>query len=164
MLKLFLLRHAKSSWDDITLNDFDRPLSKRGLKDIPFMGKSYRKEYTKPQLIISSPARRARETAELFAEEIDYKIDEINFEQRIYQNTLEDLVDIVQKIDDSYDRVILVGHNPSLTELANYLTEEITVDNIPTCGIFAIEFRVKSWKKIEHQGGTLLNFDYPKKH
>lgn len=164
MLKLFLLRHAKSSWDDVALNDADRPLSKRGVKDAPLMGKYFSKDYNKPQLIISSPARRARETAELFAESIDYKIDKISFDENIYEATLEDLVNIVLKIEDSYEKVMMVGHNPGFTELANYLAEKATIDNIPTCGIFAVEFKVKSWRKIDRKSGTLLSFDYPKNH
>ncbi|MEI6056496.1 MAG: histidine phosphatase family protein [Lentisphaerota bacterium] len=164
MLKLFLLRHAKSSWDDVALNDFDRPLNKRGVKDAPLMGKYFSKDYNKPQLIISSPARRARETAELFAESIDYKIDKILFDKHIYEATLEDLVSIVLKIEDSYEKVMIVGHNPAFTELANYLAEKATIDNIPTCGIFALEFKVKSWRKIDRKSGALLSFDYPKNH
>lgn len=164
MLKLFLLRHAKSSWDDVTLNDFDRPLSKKGVKDAPMMGKYFSKTYNKPQLIISSPARRARETAELFAESIDYKIEKISFDEHIYEATLEDLINTVLKIEDAYDKVMIVGHNPAFTELANYLTEEVTIDNIPTCGVLALEFKIKSWRKIDRKSGSLLSFDYPKKH
>lgn len=164
MLKLFLLRHGKSSWDDIALNDFDRPLSNRGVKDAPLMGKYFSKVYDKPQLIISSPARRARETAELFAESIDYKIDKISFDEHIYDATLEDLINIVIKIEDTYNKVMMVGHNPAFTELANFLSEETTIDNIPTCGLLALEFKVKSWRKIEKTSGAFLSFDYPKKH
>lgn len=164
MLKLFLLRHGKSSWDDISLIDFDRPLGRRGLKDASKMGKYFSKEHKKPQLIISSPARRARETAELFADAIEYKIEKIQFEQPIYEASLDDLMNIIHNIEDTYDRIMLIGHNPGFTELANHLTDKENIDNIPTCGILGIEFDVNSWKKIESKKGKFLFFDYPKNH
>ena len=164
MLKLFLLRHGKSSWDDISLIDIDRPLGKRGIKDAPLMGKYFIKEHKKPQIIISSPARRARETAELFADAIDYKLDNIRLEQSLYEAAVDDIMRVIYGIEDTYDRVMLIGHNPGFTELANHLAAETSIDNIPTCGLFGVEFDVKSWKKIEPKKGKFLFLDYPKKH
>lgn len=164
MLKLFLLRHGKSSWDDVSLMDIDRPLGKRGLKDAPDMARHFIKEHKKPHLIISSPARRARETAQLFADTIEYKIDNILYDQKIYEASIEELIHIIYKIEDSHEKVMLIGHNPGLTDLANYLTEETHIDNIPTCGLFAVGFEAKSWKKIGTKTGRFLFFDFPKKH
>jgi len=164
MLKLFLLRHAKSSWDDIALLDIERPLGNRGLKDAPQMGKYFAKKHKKPHIIISSPARRARETAELFADAIEYKIEKILYDQHIYEAPLDELMHVIYGIEDAFERVMLVGHNPGFTNLANYLTEGVNIDNIPTCGLFGVEFDVKSWKKVEAKKGKFLFFDYPKKH
>ncbi|HBM17560.1 MAG TPA: phosphohistidine phosphatase [Lentisphaeria bacterium] len=164
MLKLFLLRHAKSSWDDISFIDIERPLGKRGLKDAPNMGKYFIKDHKKPHIIISSPARRARETAELFSDTIEYKLDKIHYDQQIYEASLDELMHLIHKIDDAFEKVMLVGHNPGFTDLANHLTSETHIDNIPTCGLFAVGFDVKSWKKIEPGKGVFLFFDYPKKH
>jgi len=163
MLKLFLLRHAKSSWNDISLIDIERPLGNRGLKDAPNMGRFFIKNHKKPQIIISSPARRARETAELFADTIGYKLDKIHYNQQIYEASLEELMLVIHKLDDVFEKVMLVGHNPGFTDLANHLIQETHIDNIPTCGLFAIGFDTKSWKKIEPGKGTFLFFDYPKK-
>jgi phosphohistidine phosphatase len=165
MLKLFLLRHAKSSWQDVTLDDFERPLKENGLKEASFMGGVYNKFCdSMPDAVISSHARRALETAQLFAKEIDYPLKKIILQKNIYGATSEELFEVLRDIGDEYKNVVMVGHNPGFTELANHIIDGVDIDNIPTCGLLGIEFDVKSWKKIEEKSGKLFCFEYPKKY
>jgi phosphohistidine phosphatase len=133
MKTLFLIRHAKSSWDDTALPDKDRPLSDRGRRDAPKMGKRLAKRDVKPDLILSSPARRALKTAKIIAKKLDYKRKNIVVEDRLYSGAVHDLLNVVQKLGDKLERVMLFGHNPELTELAHRLSSEIT--HMPTCAV-----------------------------
>lgn len=163
MKKLFLIRHAKSSWDDQGLTDFERPLNKRGMRDAPFMAELLKKEKIKPDIFISSPAVRAFSTAEKFAEELDFPIDKILVEKSIYLCGIKELESIVQGISDRYNIVFLFGHNPGLTDYANHIGDEFII-NIPTCGIVGIEFDLKSWRSIERGSGKTFLFEFPKKY
>jgi phosphohistidine phosphatase len=163
MKKLYLIRHAKSSWNNSGLGDIERPLNKRGLKDAARMGKILNKALFKPDCVITSPARRAHETAEIIANKTGFPVAKLIIEKRIYGAGTNELLKIITKQDDSLDVIVLIGHNPGLTDLANLLND-IVVDNIPTCGIFTIEFSDKSWREISKKTGTFISFDYPKKH
>jgi phosphohistidine phosphatase len=163
MKKLYLIRHAKSSWDNPGLVDFERPLNKRGLKDAAKMGKALKQSLFKPDYIITSSARRAHETAEIIAAKIEYPIEKVVIEEKIYDATTYDLVEIITELDDDLDTVVVFGHNPGMTSLANLLND-VKIDNIPTCGIFVIEFDVKFWRKISGRNGTFVSFDFPKKY
>src|SRR5690242_8940641 len=143
MKTLFLIRHAKSSWDDTALPDKDRPLSDRGRRDAPKMGKRLAKRDVKPDLILSSPARCALTTAEIIAKKLDYKRKNIVVEDRLYSGAVHDLLNVVQKLGDKLERVMLFGHNPELTELAHRLSSEIT--HMPTCAVAEFMFSAKSW-------------------
>lgn len=162
MKRLYLARHAKSSWKDPELDDFDRPLNKRGKRDAPVMGQRLQQRKTEIDLILSSPAKRAKETAEVLAEQISHVPREIQWFESVYAAGSQSLLHLVQKIDDTYQNVLLVGHNPGLTMLAERLTG-IEIDNIPTCGIVAVDFEIASWKNIKNTTGKLVFFDYPKK-
>ncbi len=163
MKKLYLIRHAKSSWKNPGLEDFERPLSKRGLKDAATMGKILKKASLKPDMVITSPARRAQETAEIIVDKIGFSIDRVVLEDDVYDATTYELIEIINNLDDQLDTVVLFGHNPGMTNLANLLNE-VEIDNIPTCGIFVIEFDVKSWKKVSEKSGSFVSFDIPKNH
>jgi phosphohistidine phosphatase len=163
MLTLHLFRHAKSSWGNPGLSDFERPLNKRGLENAPRMGKIYGKQYEMPDLIVTSPARRALETAELIADKVGYSIDRIVQENKIYSAGINDLVKVIRKVDNDNTTVLLFGHNPGITELANYLTGS-HIDNMPTCSFVGIKFKFNKWKKITEDSGEFLFFDYPKNH
>ena len=158
MKKLFLIRHAKSSWEDFGLDDFDRPLNNRGEKDAPFMGKLLKKKKPRPDLIISSPALRTKLTAQIMAKEIGYD-EKIVFDKTIYEAPLSNLKRAINNIDDSF----CIGHNPGLHELAHDLCD-IDVDNIPTCAIVEIEFDVDSWDKVAKKNAKLISYEYPKKY
>ena len=161
MKTLFLIRHAKSSWDDTALPDKDRPLHDRGKRDAPKMGKRLARRDVKPDLILSSPAMRALMTAEIIAKKLDYKRKDIVVDDRLYAGEADDLLNVIHKLGDKRERVILVGHNPELTELAHRLSSEIT--HMPTCAVAAFTFDAKSWSNIGKAKPVKVALDYPKK-
>jgi phosphohistidine phosphatase len=163
MKNLIVIRHAKSSWDDPALADIDRPLNKRGKRDAPLMGGILKFRELAPDRIISSPAKRARKTAKLIAAGVGCDAGTIDVRERIYMQGVPALIELVQELDDAWNRVYLVGHNPDLTELVNRLAGE-DIDNIPTCGVASIEFEVGSWAHVMAGAGRLAFFDYPKRH
>jgi phosphohistidine phosphatase len=161
MKTLFLIRHAKSSWADTALPDKDRPLAKRGRRDAPKMGKRLAKREVKPDLILSSPARRALTTAEIIAKKLDYKFKNIVVDDRLYAGTVHGLLDVIHKLGGKPERVMLFGHNPELTELAHRLSSEIT--HMPTCAVAEFTFNAKSWSNIGKAKLAKVALDYPKK-
>lgn len=163
MKHLYLIRHAKSSWDSPGLADAERPLNKRGKRDAPFMGARLKEQGIMPDLIYASPAKRAKRTAGIIAEAIGYPVDNIRLQEDIYTSDLNLLLQVVQKTEDTVDNLFLVGHNYVLTDLAESLTSEV-LGNIPTCGIVSIAFNVASWREVTGGRGEMLFFDYPKKH
>lgn len=161
MKRLFIIRHAKSSWKDVTLDDFDRPLNKRGQKDAPFMAKLLKDKKIKPDLILSSPAVRAKDTANIIAKELNL-IDNLIFKDTIYEAPLSTLINYIKKADDENKIIFIIGHNPSLNALAY---EFINFHkNIPTCGIVEIEFNIDNWRDIDKNNANLISFEYPKKY
>ncbi|GBD91235.1 phosphoserine phosphatase 1 [bacterium BMS3Abin04] len=163
MKKLFLIRHAKSSWKDNGLADFDRPLNKRGKRDAPFMGKILKEEGIKPDLIITSPAKRTCTTARVLARKLDYPKEKINSDETVYEASPGELIKLVNAIPSEHEVVMLIGHNPGLTQLSNLLTGKY-LENIPTTGIVEINFNVNSWEEITVNTGKLKSFEYPKKY
>jgi phosphohistidine phosphatase len=160
MKTLFLIRHAKSSWDDAALPDKDRPLDDRGKRDAPKMGKRLAKRDVKPDLILSSPAMRALTTAEIIAKKLDYKLKDIVVDDRLYTGE-DDLLNVIHKLGDKLDRVMLFGHNPKLTELAHRLSSKIT--HMPTCAVAEFTFDAKSWSNVGKAKPAKVALDCPKK-
>ena len=163
MKKLFLIRHAKSSWDFPDLPDFERTLNKRGKRDAPFMGKILYKQNIIPDSIITSPAVRALTTAEIFAKELGFPKKDIVRNKNIYDCGLGDLEDIVQSIPDEYSTVFLFGHNPAVTSYSNHLGDKY-IDGLPTCAVVGIELNINNWKAAERNTGKTFLFEYPKKY
>ena len=161
MRSLFLIRHAKSSWDDTALPDKDRPLNDRGKRDAPKMGKRLARRDVKPDLILSSPVMRALRTAEIIAKKLDYKLKDVVVDDRLYAGEADDLLNVIHELGDKLKRVMLVGHNPELTELAHRLSSEIT--HMPTCAIAEFTFDAKSWSNIGKAKPARVALDYPKK-
>lgn len=161
MKKLYLIRHAKSDWSNPSLDDFDRPLSQRGKKNAPFMGEILKNKGINPDLIISSPAYRARETARKIAKKIKY-IEEIMYNEYIYEASLKTILEVMNFIEDEYDEVILVGHNPGLNMLAFYLVN--FNENLPTSGVIEIEFNCQTWREASKSNAKFVSFEYPKKN
>lgn len=160
MKKLYLIRHAKSDWSNPALDDFDRPLNNRGKKNASLIGRLLHKKDIHPDLIISSPAYRARETTRKIAKKISYK-NEIMYNENIYESSLKTILEIVNFIEDEYDEVFIVGHNPGLNMLAFYLID--FNDNLPTVGVLEIEFDCESWREVNKKNAKLVSFEYPKK-
>ena len=160
MKTLFLIRHAKSSWGDTALPDEDRPLNDRGRRDAPKMGERLAKRDVKPDLILSSPAMRAVKTAEIIAKKLDYRRKDIVVDDRLYAVGADDLLDVIHKLSDKLDRVMLFGHNPELTVLAHRLSSKIT--HMPTCAVAEFTFDAKSWSKIGKVKPAKVALDYPK--
>ena len=161
MRTLFLIRHAKSSWDNPGLRDFNRPLNERGLHDAPLMAHLLAKQGIKPDLLVSSPAKRAITTALFFAEAFDVEGDAVVQEQDIYEAALMDILRIVSQLPDTAQVVLLFGHNPTLTDVANRFSEKY-IDNIPTCGIVQIVSDEESWQAFDEANATVRRCFFPK--
>ena len=161
MKTLFLVRHAKSSRDDPSLPDRDRPLDDRGKQDAPKMGKRLAKRDVKPDLLLSSPALRALTTAQLIAEEIGYKLKDIVVDDRLYASNADDLLAVIRALDKKLNRVMLFGHNPEFTDLAHRLSSEII--DMPTCAVAEFNFDTKAWSDVGEVKPAKVIFDYPKK-
>jgi len=160
---LYLIRHAKSSWSNPVLTDFDRGLNKRGKRNAPFMGKRLADHGVLPDLILSSPAKRAKKTANKIAKEIGYPKGRIVFKKTLYHASVSNLLRLVTSVEDSIDSLFVIGHNWGITEFAEMLTRK-ELGNIPTSGIAAITFPFDLWQHISWGDGELLFFDFPKKH
>jgi phosphohistidine phosphatase len=163
MKTLYLNRHAKSSWDNPGLSDFDRPLNNRGKRDAPLMGKILSEKVNSPQVIYSSPANRAITTANQIAESFGYNKNNIIQDQKIYDAVISDIIKIINLTSDEYDTIMFFGHNPTFTMISNYLSNKY-IDNLPTCGFVQINFALETWKEVEGNTGKLILFEYPKKH
>jgi phosphohistidine phosphatase len=163
MKTIVLIRHAKS--DKKTkkkIRDIERPLNKRGMRDAPVMGKVLRNLIT-PELILTSPATRALRTAQIIASEYHINGNTIQSNPELYLESKSTLLKAIRQLNNTYNTVFIVGHNPGLTDLINYLSLE-TIDNLPTSGAFAISFDTDSWDNIDTGSGKLLFYEYPKKH
>ena len=161
MKTLLLVRHAKSSWIDAALPDKERPLNDRGERDAPRMGKRLAKRGVKVDLMLSSPAHRALRTAEFIAKGIDYKRKRIVVDDRLYPGAVEDLLSIIHGLDKKLNRVMIVGHDPALAELAHRLSNEIT--RMPTCAVAEFTFDITSWPSVDNSSLAAAAFDSPKK-
>ncbi len=163
MKKLFLVRHAKSSWENNKLKDIERPLNKRGEKDAPFMGGLMKEKQVKPDLMISSPAERALKTAKLFCKMIGITEDQILVEKELYEAGRKDILIVIQNFDNKIKSAMLFSHNPGLTDLASFLTSGNVYD-LPTCGIVALNCKINNWSELNDSNCKLEFFEYPKKH
>jgi len=162
MKTLLIIRHAKSSWDNANLNDIDRPLNDRGKRDGAVMAARLIKAGVRVDLFVSSPAKRARHTAEMFAHIFGRKEKDIVLIPQLYHAQVQDFKDVVTGLEDQYDSVALFSHNPGITAFANVLSS-VRLDNMPTCSIFAVTGTATSWKEFLHTGAAFWFFDYPKR-
>lgn len=164
MKHLTLVRHAKSSWNHPELEDFHRPLNKRGRRNAPDMGERLGKREARPDRVLLSPAVRARETAELMLPPLKLAQEGVLLEESIYEASCHTLLGLIRSQPDGIEHLMLIGHNPGLTELWNLLGNE-PVDNIPTCGVFSLTFAdLGAWRKLQPHAGETAFIDYPKKH
>ena len=163
MKRLFLVRHAKSYWECDWLTDLERPLNERGKRDAPRMGSILSTNYERPQLLISSPASRAYTTARIIAVGMGYPPEDIRLVEGIYEAMSRDLLRIIGETDDDVSSLMAFGHNPTMTTVANRLTNA-GIENVPTTGIVIVDFEVDSWRKAVETIGKLVAFEYPKKY
>ena len=163
MRSLYLVRHAKSSWDFPELSDDKRPLNKRGKKDAPLMGKLLKKNSEFPELMISSPAKRAFSTAKRIAQELGYKLKDIEKNDGLYMADTDEFYDVIRSVSKNIYKLMVFSHNYGITYFANHISDS-NIDNIPTCGIVRIDFEIDSWKDIQNNKGNLVFFEYPKKY
>ena len=161
MKQLLLIRHAKSDWNNAGLSDFDRPLNERGKKDAPVMAQRLRDKKVSVDAFIASPAKRAAKTAKIFAEAFGQQKDDIIFIDKLYLAEPPVFFSVVADTDDRYETIAIFSHNYGLTDFANLLTD-VRTDNIPTCGIFAVQADCTSWKEFKEAPKHFLFFDYPK--
>ena len=144
----------------MALADEDRPLNSRGKRDAPKVGERLAKRRAKPDLILSSPATRAVTTAEIIAKKLDYKRSKIVLDDRLYAVSADDLLEVIHQLDDKAERVMLIGHNPELTELAHRLSRKIT--HLSTCAVAEFTFDAKSWTRIGKDKPTKVTIEHPK--
>ncbi|MEO5591583.1 MAG: histidine phosphatase family protein [Chitinophagaceae bacterium] len=164
MKVLILIRHAKSSWEEASLPDFDRPLNARGFKDADEMSRRLLAKIKTIDAFISSPAKRAKTTAEKFISTFGTSKDQLLFEQGLYLAHESFFEQLIGNTDDKLNTVAIFSHNPGITDFVNTLTPVIRTDNVPTCGIFAVKANIDSWKKFSTASKELLFYDYPKLH
>lgn len=163
MKQLFVIRHAKSSWDSIGQTDFDRPLNERGHRDAPVMAHRLVKAGISFDALVSSPAKRALTTAGYFAEAFDVKKKEIIIADSLYHAPSATFYEVITRdLKDKWDTVALFSHNPGITDFVNSLGI-VTLDNMPTCGIIGIKAATENWKDFPQAAKEFLLFEYPKK-
>lgn len=162
MKTLYLVRHAKSDHDG-NLTDIDRPLNVRGYRDAYNMANLMKEKQLLPNLIISSPAIRALTTALIFCRTFKFEPKDIILYTNLYETGVKDYIDIITRSDDQYKSIMLFAHNPTITELANTLTNPFT-ENIATCGIVGITNNCLQWKNFAKIKGELAFHDFPKNH
>jgi phosphohistidine phosphatase len=161
MKTIYVIRHAKSCWDDPSLTDKERPLNSRGKKDAPLIASWMSKKEKFPDIIISSPAVRAFETAQFFAKEFKIKEEEIDIRLPLYHPDVDDLLDVLKTLENHISTVYLFSHNPAITYFANYFGGHM-IDNVPTTGVVKLESTVEEWSELGRQNTLRVDFVYPK--
>jgi phosphohistidine phosphatase len=158
---LYIIRHAKSSWDDPLLDDFSRPLNERGKRDAPRMAKRLKEKRVAPDLMITSPARRTLATCKRMAEILNYTEDKIKTERALYHASENEILEVVRSVKDKYNAIMIFGHNPGLTAFVNALGNQHFF-NLPTCAVAAFQLKITSWASLGFGKGDLLFYDFPK--
>jgi len=161
MKTLLLIRHAKSSWNDLSLTDFDRQLNERGKHDAPTMAKKIHHRNIEIDTFVSSPAKRAKKTAEFFMDEYDVKERNLLIVPSLYEASTKNFYAAVEDLQDKNNIVALFAHNPGITDFINSL-ECYPIYEMPTCGVFAIKIKTKTWVDFKASEKEFLFFDYPK--
>ncbi len=163
MRTLFLIRHAKSSWDHPGLRDIDRPLNGRGQSDAPKMAQLLKKQGIEPDLVVSSPAKRAFSTALIFAGTLGVPDEKMILDPNIYEAVPNDILRIISRLPENAHTVLLFGHNPTFTELANRFSDSF-IDNVPTCGIVQIESTAPDWQSFYEGNARVRAYFFPKEY
>ena len=159
---LFIVRHAKSSWDYTDISDVDRPLSLRGINDAGIMAGRLKAKGDIPSLLITSPACRAFHTAIIFSRALKVSCENLVIEERIYPGSINEMLNVIEHVSEKYASIMIFGHNPASTGLANHFLKQ-PIDNLPTAGIVTLNFNGDSWKNFKDQKPGSEHIDYPKK-
>ena len=162
MKRLTLVRHAKSDWSLPGQPDWDRVLNKRGQRDAPEMARRLRARKLKPGLILSSPAVRALSTATIMAHELKVPAGIVRQDERLYLAAPADMLAVIRELGGEAAHLMVFGHNPGITELANRLSAGDRIDNMPTCAVFTATFDLDDWSALDWASGQDAEFDYPK--
>lgn len=161
MKTLHLIRHGKSSWDQLGVSDIDRSLIPRGISNSLHMGELIAEKYAVPDLIVSSPANRAVHTAILLARAMHANLKIIKLEKQVYEASTSTIIDIIEDTPVQVNSLAIVGHNPCFTDLANlYLPDYL--ENLPTTGVVTLKFDIKDWCIIDKLPNQSF-IDFPKK-
>lgn len=163
MKRIYLVRHAKSDKGNPFLKDIDRPLNERGYKDAYFMSSLMFKEKQVPDVLLSSPAIRAYSTALIFFNRFGLGIEKLILNEGLYEEDTENYIDGITSLSNNYNSVMLFAHNPTITEVANLLSDQ-SIHDFPTCGISCIDFDITNWKEISGKRGRQQFFEFPKNH
>ena len=161
MKQLTLVRHAKSSWDLPEMEDYYRPLNPRGVKNSYAIGDELAVRGVFPDLVVTSPAVRAMNTSIIISRKLDFSLERIEANANMYEASVTDVMKIMSGINDSVSHAMLVGHNPTLTMLINRLQKK-PLDNLPTCGVYHLEFDISSWSEIYDAKGKVQFALFPK--
>lgn len=161
--RLFMIRHAKSSWVNPLQSDFERPLNDRGEHDAPMMGERLKNLGITPDLIIASTAKRAQQTAKRIAKEVGYDTGTIKSYEKLYHCIPAVFEEVLYEVDDNIKTVFIVAHNPGITEFVNELSPDFEIDNMPTCGIVGAEFTAEQWNEFSRVEKKVILYEYPKK-
>jgi phosphohistidine phosphatase len=162
MKRLALLRHAKAKPPTFAVADLERPLTERGEKDAPLMGKRLRIRKSRPALILTSPAQRALATARLVADALGYPREFLQREPALYMAKPEEILTVLAEQDDAFFEIMIVGHNPGLTDLVNRLLPELRLDSLPTAGVVIIDSLADRWIDVANAAAELAHFDHPR--
>ena len=163
MKSLLLIRHAKSSWENFSVADFDRPLNDRGKRDAPMMAARLSEKGIVPDRVLVSPAKRTRKTAAYFMKAWELPEEKMQMPEELYLASPTIFRKLIQALSDEVEKLAVISHNNGLTDFANELTN-VRIDNIPTCGIFGVKIAIDSWKDFENAEKEFWFFDYPKQH
>lgn len=158
---LILVRHAKSDWGNPSLDDFDRPLNNRGKQDAPAMAERLHDKGIKIDAFIASPAKRAKKTASIFAKKYGVDKDDVIFRDELYGAGENIFYDVIDTAKNKFDNIAIFSHNPGITDFANLLTST-RIDNIPTCGVFAVKADCRTWSAFKEAKKEFYFFYYPK--
>ena len=161
---VFLVRHAKSSWKDSSLRDKDRPLKKRGARDLKLLRPALTAHEHKPEHVFSSDARRAAETAKTLAAFYGLKKSRVTFTNGLYAASPGEILDFIRNRDDDLRSIMIVGHNPEMSEAADLLGEEPLEVLLPTSAVVCMSFLIDSWEELRENSGHLEFFEYPRKY
>jgi phosphohistidine phosphatase len=161
MKTLYIVRHAKSSWDYTDVKDYDRPLTERGIGDAYLIASILKDKIKKPDVFVSSSANRALHTAIIFSDTLGYPLANLNINRSLYSFSDGYLLKTIYALDDDFDTAIIFSHNHGINDFVNKFGSQ-EIENVPTCGVVAIQFDENHWKNIK-KGATVL-VEFPRFH